>query len=281
MASDDVTGDGIDDAIFGSNSCTVPTGGVAGNTYIIYGANAAPGKRTMDIQFARRFSRQPGLRVDTIIYNIFAYLGVTKVMTVDMNGDGKKDLLILGNYISTGIFENVKAIFNDAWGSSTTWTFNTTNITGNNGYDINISASNGTSTNQSWAVADLNADNYNDLIVGAGVLTPNSVSQAGSTYIVWGKASGYANNGFFNVTSTYKGTAWTELDGDYANEYAGQKVAVGDFDHDGKTDIAIAAPGNSPNSVSGAGSVYVVWGGTKWSTVVSGGRQTLETVVNR
>ena len=53
------------------------------------------------------------------------------------------------------------------------------------------------------------------------------------------------------------------------------------MDNDGKTDIAIAAPGNSPNSVSGAGSVYVIWGNTNWNKVVPGGAATLENVVNR
>lgn len=285
VAAGDVTGDGIDDIVIGCGECVVSGQATAGSVNIFHGSasywTAASGHNSLNMNTLT-------VGVNQQITGLWSYMrmgdnnsgGGLGIMTADVSGDGKKDLIIPGGY--NGI-ENIKVIYNNdnnnvansIWGINTTSSIS--NINGNNGFLFSVGEDNSLG---GFNTGDLNGDGINEIIVGIPADSPNSVSNAGSTYIVWGANGGYPNSGQFDDSATYQGTTWIRLDGDYANEAAGTVVVTGDIDHDGKTDLAISAPGNSPNGVSGAGSIYVIWGGTGLSGEVTGGASTLETMVN-
>ena len=278
----DVNGDGVDDLIIlGSQDVG---GGIYGSLFLVYGGSGGsgtppwpPGWNGGTATNAWSFDTLPASGVSRI-NNPYGYNGLAGVTLADINGDGKLDMLVAGAV--NGIINSYKLIFNNA---SFGQTYSLGSCTGSSSdcalFDINEAPS-----IANWsgiATGDVNHDGKTDLVLPLANMSPNSVSDAGSTFIVWGAGSYPA--GTFDDSSTYKGQQWVRLDGNYANEYAGSAAATGDFDHDGTTDVAIAAPGNSPEGVSGAGSVYVVFGTTptKWSTLVVGGATTLEGVVNR
>jgi len=298
----DINGDGVDDVMLVGPSPNSPNSSI----FVMYGnaggAGTPPwpgnwngGTATNAITFGGSFSSGVGTVID-----VNYPWGITDLTMADISGDGKKDLLTNGaNYCTTYAGSqcdfNYTAIFSNAPAGATYWDVNS-NLTGNNGYMLNL-------YNGDWVdflnsdsgpvTGDLNHDGINDLAFGNGTFSPNGVSNAGSTYIVWGKSNSYPytansstaypNSGQFDTSSTYQNTAWIRLDGDYTNEGSGANVATGDMDHDGNTDVAIAAPGNTPssNNVTGAGSVYVIFGGPKLPAEISGGASTLENVINR
>ena len=128
----------------------------------------------------------------------------------------------------------------------------------------------------SIAVGDVNGDGIPDIIIGAWGYFANGNGYTGSTFVVFGQQCGGLNaspcSASYTIDTTLlNGTTGTEFDG--AGEYgAGFSVAVGDVNGDGIADIIISAPGASPNNVTQAGSVYVVYGHSgSWGASSPGG----------
>ncbi len=279
----DINGDGVDDVIIGDSEDT--TNGQGGSVFLVYGHAGSGGTlywpstwNSNTATNAWSFNTLPASGVTRIdIGTVGSTSGGAGPLTLaDINGDGKLDLIVTGNGGSESqqLFA-YDLIFNN---SSFGQVFNLSSCTGSNCATFGIDEGpNGVWENT--VTGDLNHDGINDVIGLVPTMSPNSVSNAGSTFIVWGASSYPAS---FDDSSTYQGKQWIRLDGNQTNGYAGTSVATGDMDHDGKTDIAIAAPGNTPpsNSVSGAGSVYVIWGGSNLNGEVPGGATTLENLVN-
>ncbi|MFD9462813.1 FG-GAP-like repeat-containing protein, partial [Streptomyces sp. NPDC060027] len=90
------------------------------------------------------------------------------------------------------------------------------------------------------AVGDVDGDRYADLVIGSGGEAIGSVKGAGSVTVVFGAKGGVSGDAiaFHAPTPT-------------ARQAFGNKLAVGDFDHDGRDDIAVAA-GTKVQVVKGA-----------------------------
>ena len=86
----------------------------------------------------------------------------------------------------------------------------------------------------------MNGDGFGDLIIGARGADPNG-SNSGASYVVFGKAGGFAAN--LNL-STLDGSNGFKLSGVAAGDYSGRSVsAAGDVNGDGFGDLIIGAPG--------------------------------------
>ena len=106
------------------------------------------------------------------------------------------------------------------------------------------------------SAGDVNGDGFDDVIVaGYGTSVPTS---AGATYVIFGKANGFAKSltlGALNGTDGFK------ITGAAQGDYSGRSVAAaGDVNGDGFDDIIIGASGRRPDGTFQTGAAYVVFG---------------------
>lgn len=109
-------------------------------------------------------------------------------------------------------------------------------------------------------IGDFNGDGFGDVVVGAFRHDAGGNGDAGAAYVVFGSADGIpaalslgaldGSNGF-----RFNGRSSTDTAGEYV-------AAIGDLDDDGFDDLAIAATRADPLGLSGAGEVYVLFGGS-------------------
>jgi hypothetical protein len=90
------------------------------------------------------------------------------------------------------------------------------------------------------SAGDVNGDGYDDILIGAPD-NNDSGSAAGQTYLILGKASGWAMD--VNLSN-----ADASFIGEHAGDNSGLSVASGgDVNGDGYDDILIGTPGNPDN----------------------------------
>jgi len=114
-------------------------------------------------------------------------------------------------------------------------------------------------TGRAVAMADLDGDGYRDIIIGsigtdgAG----NVVANSGSVDIIWGDTQ--ANLG---LTRDLLISSDVHIDGADTGDQTGTFVVAGDFDADGRADLAIgAALGDGPGNIRpDCGEVYIFYG---------------------
>jgi len=109
------------------------------------------------------------------------------------------------------------------------------------------------------AAGDVNADGYDDVIIGAQGGDPLSRGGAGESYVVFG-APGVGAGGEI-ILSTLSGANGFLIAGAVTQDRSGRSVsAAGDVNGDGVHDLIIGATGADPNGQSGAGTSYVIFG---------------------
>ena len=85
------------------------------------------------------------------------------------------------------------------------------------------------------ALADLNGNGAADLVVAARYADPRGRTNAGQVFVVYGGAN---VQGSVFLTDAYAGPA---LRGAVAHDQFGEALAVGDFNGDGRDDLAVGA----------------------------------------
>lgn len=106
------------------------------------------------------------------------------------------------------------------------------------------------------AMGDFNNDGYDDLAVGLPGARIDGESGAGAVQVIYGSASGLAPDGIQEWSRANDGDAGAPA----ANEGYGSSLAAGDFDGDGRDDLAIGIPYTEVNGDAGAGAVEVLYG---------------------
>ena len=157
----------------------------------------------------------------------------------DINGDGFNDVIIgaSSSYV----------VFGKASGFSAA--LDLSNLDGINGFRLD--GASGVSS-----AGDVNGDGLDDVIIGDSGADPNGAYNAGSSYVVFGKASGFAAT---LDLSNLDGNNGFRMDGVAANDATGKVSNAGDINGDGFDDLIIGAPSTGVNGHY-TGSSYVVFG---------------------
>jgi hypothetical protein len=106
------------------------------------------------------------------------------------------------------------------------------------------------------AAADLNGDHVADLVIAARMADPGGRANAGEVYVLYGGA-GLEGDFFFDASFT-----GPRLRGAAILDQFGSALAVGDFNGDGRDDLAVGARFATPAGRNEAGSVYLFYGQT-------------------
>lgn len=179
------------------------------------------------------------------------YFG-TNLTAGDFNGDGRDDLAVglpteyVGSSINAG-FVNViygganglTAVGDQMWHQDSAGVPNTAEANDKFGFEL--------------AAGDFNGDGYEDLVASA----PEEDSNAGGVVtIIYGSKNKLTDAGSTELSPAILGYM------SYVGAYFGASLAVGDFNGDGKDDLAIGAGSEKLGNILYVGAAYVVYGGS-------------------
>ena len=246
----DFNGDGIDDVAFGAPGHDPSARSDAGSTYVVFGRASWPVTQGLGALSG------VGFRIDGLAAGDL--LGWSIAGAGDLNGDGFDDLVIGAPQADTGGARAGAAyvVFGSAAGPGASLSL--AGLNGANGFRIEGGAANDAFGYAVSAAGDLNGDGFGDLVIGAPQADPSGRDWAGSAYVVFGKASGFAAD---LDLSTLNGANGFRLTGAADGDWIGEAVsAAGDVNGDGYGDLLIGAPTASPNGRYEAGAAYLLLG---------------------
>lgn len=240
----DVNGDGLNDLIVRNFWAVTSQYGNAyssGKSYISLGQSASvPNNLNLN-----PVALQSSTKVEAPELSI--------VGNFDINQDGINDLMI-----NTGINKQVKVIFGKP-GLDLASKSALDNLNGQNGFVIESSNLKSLGLNVAMSAAgDINQDGIQDIIIGDPTAAPNNQENAGASYVIFGKKSGFSPS--LNVADI-NAKEGLVIQGQNPQEKVGSSVSnLGDINGDGIDDFILGAPGASPNGKEGAGAAYIIFG---------------------
>ncbi len=242
----DINGDGFDDLILGVVYAS-PRGRASGASYVVFGTGSES-VATIDVS---TLNGSNGFKLSGEA--AYDRSGRSVASAGDVNGDGFADVIIGAHGADPhGSYSGASyVVFGKA--SSFAANIDLSSLNGSNGFKLSDVTTDGRSGYSVASAGDVNGDGFDDMIVGAtGITGGNSLS--GGSYVVFGKASGFAAN---LDLSSLDGSNGFRLGGVRLFEQAGYSVASADVNGDGYADLIVGTLNRLGTS---AGDVYVVFG---------------------
>nr|MBA3757178.1 FG-GAP repeat protein [Nitrosomonas sp.] len=242
----DINGDGFDDVIVRSDPYV---GEIV--SYVVFG-KAAGFSATTDLSSldgSNGFRLTGGGGGNNSNYSVSS--------AGDVNGDGFDDLIVGNDGEYYGGFSFVVFGKVSGFGAETPIA---SLMDGTNGFLLAGSLFGDDAAGASVSGAgDVNGDGFDDLLVGdpIGDISDGSYDFDGSSYVVFGKASGFSAT---MELASLDGSNGFRLNGEMAGDFSGNSVSnAGDVNGDGFDDVIIGAPRADPNGDQ-SGSSYVMFG---------------------
>ena len=226
-------------------------GSSSGASYVVFGQAGELCRRTST---CRASTARNGFKLSGAAADDFS--GCSVASAGDVNGDGFADLIVGARApIRTAPIPGASyVVFGKAAGFAAN--LDLSSLDGSNGFKLSGVAAGDRSGCSVASAGDVNGDGFDDLIVGAPGADPNG-SYSGASYVVFGKAAGFAAN---LDLSSLDGSNGFKLSGAAADDGSGYSVAsAGDVNGDGFDDLIVGALGADPNGTA-SGASYVVFG---------------------
>jgi hypothetical protein len=239
----DVNGDGLADLIVGARGADPSGDSNAGESYVVFGKVSSTPVDLASLGAG-------GFRIDGIENDDFS--GDSVSGAGDVNGDGLADLIV-GAFDAGSGDNSFAGESYVVFGKASPTPVDLANL-GAGGFRIDgIDASDQSGSSVSGA-GDVNGDGLADLIVGARGADPSGDTNAGESYVVFGKASSTT------VDLATLGAGGFRIDGIDAIDRSGDSVSgAGDVNGDGLADLIVGAYGADPGGDTNAGESYVVF----------------------
>ncbi len=245
----DVNGDGFDDVFIGAYQAD---GGASssGESYVVFGKRDGFAS-SLNLS---TLNGSNGFRIVGVDLNDRSGFCVSDAG--DVNGDGFDDLHIGAPYGDAGGTSSGESYV--VFGKSTSFApaLNLSSLSGTDGFRLDGAHAGDQSGVSVSSAGDVNGDGFSDLIIGS---RRNDVSgtDSGESYVVFGKASGFASS---IQLSTLNGTNGFRISGIDPFDYSGRSVSsAGDVNGDGFGDLIIGAF-RADGGGDSSGESYVVFG---------------------
>ena len=249
LATGDFNGDGKDDVAIGVPDEAVGSVKQAGAVNIIYGSSS--GLRATGNQIWSQDSSGIFGKPETL--DLFGL----SLASGDFNGDGVADLAI-GAVREEVSGVRLAGMVHILYGSRTGGLRSTGSQAWHLGnLNIGLPLAEGQGFGAALAAGDFDDDGRDDLAIGISMATVDTINRAGAAAVLYGTPSGLAET---------DAQLWHQNSPDMAGkaetrDYFGSSLAVGDFDKNGRDDLAIGIPQEDIGDITDAGAVAVLYGG--------------------
>jgi disulfide bond formation protein DsbB len=247
LTAGDVDGDLRDDLAIGAPGESIFGISNAGVAHVLHGSTT--GLTTVGAQFWHQ--NASGVPDTCEEFDQFGY----KLLFGDFNGDGFHDLVAAAALEQVGTVDDAGAI-HIFYGAPSRLSTAGTHFYSQNTSGVADTSESGDQFGATLAAGDFNGDQRDDLAIGALSETLGDVAQAGVVHVLYGSASGVATAGaqFWHQNITGVTDACEFLDN------FGSALGAGDYNGDGRADLAVGVPGEDIAELEAAGALHIFLG---------------------